>query len=516
MLATAVVLAVMFMTGPVRAATGPNGLIAYSSWDADLNYDIYTVDPADPSATPVRLTTDGRYNSDPDWSPDGTRIVFDGWADTFGPRIQVMDADPATADWTVLSDPCPADPFDCYGDFQPVFSPDGTRIAFASARDGDGEYEIYVMDAAGEVGALPDAARLTNDPAAEFGQGISDSEVTWSPDGTRLAMLSNGRGVDADSCDLFVMDARDLDADGFGDNMTRLTFDDSYNCDPFEDVNPAWSPNSSLIAFTSVRSGYWDIWLVNADDPSDLRNVTQTPDGYEDQPSWSPDGSQVIFRSDKSGFYELYSLPVPPPSGGTIQRAAAPTPTQLTFNHSTKQQADWGSKPGSGGGSLMLTVQRNGTGRGRVTSTPTGINCGTDCSQAYPNGTQVTLTATASAGSALAAWSEPACGTAAACNVTMAAAKTVTATFNKAGTGGSNTLTVTKKGRGRVTSAPAGITCGTDCTESYASGTQVTLTAKPSRGQKLSAWSGACTGAALTCTVTMTAAKSVTATFARV
>ena len=79
-------------------------------------------------------------------------------------------------------------------------------------------------------------------------------------------------------------------------------------------MTPQWSPNSSLIAFTSVRTGYFDIWLVNADDPTDLRNVTQTPNGYEDQPGWSPDGTQVIFRSAVSGSYELYSLPVPPPA----------------------------------------------------------------------------------------------------------------------------------------------------------------------------------------------------------
>jgi Tol biopolymer transport system component len=70
-------------TGAV-AATGPNGLIAYSSWDDDLNYDISVVDPANPDIPPVRLTADGRYNADPDWSPDGTKIVYDGWADAGG------------------------------------------------------------------------------------------------------------------------------------------------------------------------------------------------------------------------------------------------------------------------------------------------------------------------------------------------------------------------------------------------------------------------------------------------
>ena len=73
-------------------------------------------------------------------------------------------------------------------------------------------------------------------------------------------------------------------------------------------------------------------------------------------------------------------------------------------------------------------------------------------------------------------------------------------------------LTVTTIGQGKVTSNPAGIDCGTDCIESYASGTSVTLTAIPSAGYTFSGWSGDCAGSG-TCVLSMTAAKSVTATF---
>ena len=151
-----------------RADIAPNGRIAFSSWDEDLNYDIYTVDPANPTASPVKLTTDGRFNGNPDWSPDGSKIVYDGWSTFSGPRIQVMDTDPDTNDSVVLTRPCSGD-LDCYGDFQPAWSPDGTRIAFISSRpNADGSenwsYEIYVMDATGEAGPLPQATRLTTDP----------------------------------------------------------------------------------------------------------------------------------------------------------------------------------------------------------------------------------------------------------------------------------------------------------------------------------------------------------------
>jgi hypothetical protein len=79
--------------------------------------------------------------------------------------------------------------------------------------------------------------------------------------------------------------------------------------------------------------------------------------------------------------------------------------------------------------------------------------------------------------------------------------------------GSSFALRVSKSGNGTVSSAPAGINCGSTCTATYPSGTQVTLTATPGRNQQFVGWSGACTGTAATCTVTMDADKSVGASF---
>ncbi len=79
----------------------------------------------------------------------------------------------------------------------------------------------------------------------------------------------------------------------------------------------------------------------------------------------------------------------------------------------------------------------------------------------------------------------------------------------------SYTLSVTKSGTGSGTvgSSPAGISCGSACSASFASGTNVTLTATPTTGSTFTGWSGACTGTG-SCTVSMTAAQNVTATFA--
>ena len=124
-----------------------------------------------------------------------------------------------------------------------------------------------------------------------------------------------------------------------------------------------------------------------------------------------------------------------------------------------------------GVGPFTLTVSKTGSGAGTVTSSPTGINCGTDCTEAYANNTVVTLTASPTAGSTFAGWSGACTGTGT-CAVTMNAAKTATATFNTTGAG-PFTLTASNAGTGsgQVRSTPAGIRCGTDCTEAYANGT---------------------------------------------
>ncbi len=75
------------------------------------------------------------------------------------------------------------------------------------------------------------------------------------------------------------------------------------------------------------------------------------------------------------------------------------------------------------------------------------------------------------------------------------------------------TLTTTVTGSGTLTSSPSGINCGATCSASFNSGTSVTLTAAPAAGYSFTGWSGACSGTATTCAVTMSAARSASATF---
>jgi hypothetical protein len=161
--------------------------------------------------------------------------------------------------------------------------------------------------------------------------------------------------------------------------------------------------------------------------------------------------------------------------------------------------------------SFPLAITLTGSGSGSVTSAPSGITCPSACTANFGSGTSVSLTATPSSGSTFAGWSG-ACSGLSTCSVSMTAAKTVTATFNVSSTLFPLTVTVAGTGTGAVTSAPVGINCPSTCTANFNGGSSVTLTATPSPGSTFAGWSGACSGAG-TCSVSMTAAQSVTATF---
>ncbi len=157
-----------------------------------------------------------------------------------------------------------------------------------------------------------------------------------------------------------------------------------------------------------------------------------------------------------------------------------------------------------------LTVSTTGTGSGSVTSNPAGINCGTDCAKPFPFDDSVALTATPATGSIFAGWGGDCTGTGT-CTVNMIQARNVTATFTLQTFG----LTVTKAGTGKggVTASPTGIDCGPDCAEAYPYGTPVTLTATPGPGSLVGSWTGCDVVDGPTCSVTLTAVRSLTATF---
>ena len=154
-------------------------------------------------------------------------------------------------------------------DFDPTWSPDGTRIAFRSQRDGNDE--IYVMNSDGTC-----QVNLTNNPA-------DDWSPAWSLDGTKIAFA---HFFDGNS----FSDIAVINVDGSG--LQRLTTSHGEY--------PAWSPDGTRIAFASARDGNYEIYLMNADGTAQTR-LTNDP-AYDMSPVWSPDGTQIAFDTQRDLF----------------------------------------------------------------------------------------------------------------------------------------------------------------------------------------------------------------------
>ena len=141
-------------------------------------------------------------------------------------------------------------------DSVPAWSPDGTKIAFASNRDGN--YEIYVMNADGTG-----QTRLTNNAAS------MTCARAGRPDGTKIAFATNRDG----NYEIYTMNAD-------GASQTRLTNNAAT------DEAPAWSPDGTKIAFDSDRDGNDEIYTMNADGsaPTRLTNVPEQDAAADWQP----------------------------------------------------------------------------------------------------------------------------------------------------------------------------------------------------------------------------------------
>ena len=218
----------------------------------------------------------------------------------------------------------------------PAQSPDGTRIAFTSSRDGD--REIYVMDADG------------GDPRNLTFHEAWDEEPAWSPDGERIAFVSDRNGEVEEfgglrfNTDIFVMDA-----DGGG--VEQVTSDPlSRSAD-----EPAWSPDGSSIAFRKAGAGIFVLELSSGE----TRNVTD--DGWA--PSWSPDGRWIVFiRTVEWEESHVWRIP-----------AAGGEATQLTLDRFFRTTPTWSpdgtrivfarvDREGGGGYDLYLIPAEGGAG----------------------------------------------------------------------------------------------------------------------------------------------------------
>jgi hypothetical protein len=231
---------------------------------------------------------------------------------------------------------------------------------------------------------------------------------------------------------------------------------------------------------------------------------------------FSPSGAALVYSTYLGGISDDDAKAIAVDASGNVYVAgytgSANFPTQNPFQPSFAG----GTFDGfvvklSSGAMAVLTTSKSGAGT--ITSSPSGINCGSTCTTSFDSGTSVTLTAIPDFGSAFTSWTGCDSPTGSTCIVSMTSDKTVAATFTTDPTlECSLTLTPSGTGSGTITSSPSGINCGATCSASYASGTSVTLTATPDAGSYFTGWSYPCSGTG-TCTVTLSSDTRITAAF---
>jgi alpha-tubulin suppressor-like RCC1 family protein len=176
------------------------------------------------------------------------------------------------------------------------------------------------------------------------------------------------------------------------------------------------------------------------------------------------------------------------------------TTTPLTITLDTSKNCTAIFKP-------LLTVAKSG--EGSISSVPAGIDCGTACSAGFDLGGEVKLTVTPVTGFVFSEWSSssgaPECtGATRPLTIKMDAGKRCTAIFKPQ-------LKVGITGKGSITSAPAGISCGAVCSVSFDLEAKLTLTAAAAPGFRFVQWVGDCSGTTPVTTVIMTSGKTCTA-----
>jgi TolB protein len=246
-----------------------NALIAYIS-NRTGNYEIYS-SYLDGSET-KQLTDDPADDTDPDVSPDGSKIVFTSTRNG-NKDIYVMDADGGNL-LQITDDPA--------DDYMPAWSPNGKVIAFTSRRSGNSD--IYLVDAGGAQ-----TAQYTNWPSDEM-------NPCWSPTDPVLAFASTRDG----DLEIFVM--------GTDGNFKQLTQND------YTDAGPDWSPNGRFIIFsadtknTGSTNNLTDTNLQLIEPTGKgLQQVTSI-DGLEVEPAWSPDSNYILFSSMMAGNADIFLL----------------------------------------------------------------------------------------------------------------------------------------------------------------------------------------------------------------
>src|SRR5271155_537152 len=267
--------------------------IAYAS-ERNGNKEIWVMDYD--GANQQQLTHLKSISLTPRWSPDATRIAFT----CFAPYRGVTSAQICI--YSTASDRLIAFPRYRGTNTSPAWSPDGSQIAFMSSQGGDPE--IYLADADG--GHLH---RIT------FAVGVNTSPA-WNPKTGKQIVFVSDRGGDPV---LYL-------ANSDGTDVQKLDMPDMGYV-----VDPSWSPNGQLLAFSWRRpSGNFDIYIM---DIVSRQLVELTRDqGRNERPSWAPDGRHIVFESTRTGTRHIWSM-----------LADGSLPRELTFQ-GQNESPNWSPK----------------------------------------------------------------------------------------------------------------------------------------------------------------------------
>ncbi len=198
----------------------------------------------------------------PSWSPDGKHLVFTSYL-RGTPAIYQLT--PQEGYLKLLWDKGGVNS-------SASVSPNGKTVAFASSLDGN--VDIYTIPIGGG-----EARRLTT------ARGI-DTQPSWAPNGRQIAFTSTRSGAPQ----IYMMDAD-------GSNVRRLSFDGFFHDES------TWAYDGTRIACTTRDDGNFQIATIDA--VTNDRKVIQAP-GNNESPCFSPEGSMIAFESDRSGKPQIY------------------------------------------------------------------------------------------------------------------------------------------------------------------------------------------------------------------
>lgn len=286
-----------------------NGKIAFTS-ERDGNREIYVMEPD--GTNQVRITNNSVVDDHPMWSPDGTKLAFVSQRQAGGFAIFQMNIDATNkVELTPLSSYVNRAPDGIVG-FSMSWSPDGKTIAYQDGAGGSfpGYQDIFVVDLETKV-----SRNLTGDGSGSGFCDLCDYHPSFSPDGSTILYASprfNGACTS-----LYAMDPD-------GTNRRLLNGD---HCPAY---SPSWSPDGTKILFVQLNGEFIESELRVAD--SDGSNVAIFDGGYpdlrnRDYPRWSPDAAKIAFNmvDPATGDIEIF-----------VKNVDGTAVTQLTNSPSSK------------------------------------------------------------------------------------------------------------------------------------------------------------------------------------